>query len=263
MQQLVYVIYFNLKIAAPVEMFLLEFQKLIEFRSLNIDSIVQTWNPEFKLSEWMTGVKERVVSEDQGNSFINQIQVQILVLGIFSVFMAVLFMVGRCFSHKIKVKFEQTKKKTFFNGLIISFQIKCFMDCIVVGNQVRMLSTGSQFIKQHEVISACLVFLITVGIIATMIWYIFTRIHKIDTPEVEEKCGSMILQPVSSSDQPLVYKVPLSALQRLLYILLACGLFNQNCLSLQLFIFSNLFYTIFCVKYRFKAGNLQRGSILF
>ena len=61
-----YVIYFNVAIASPVEMFLLEIQKLIEFRSLNIDSFVQMWKPRFRVADWIVGVRERIVSEDQG-----------------------------------------------------------------------------------------------------------------------------------------------------------------------------------------------------
>lgn len=66
LQQLVYIIFFNISIAAPVEMLLLEFKKLIEFRSLNVDSFVQMWQPKFKVADWITGVRERIVSEDQG-----------------------------------------------------------------------------------------------------------------------------------------------------------------------------------------------------
>lgn len=55
LQFMTYVIYFNIRLAAPVEMFLLEFQKLIEFQNMNIDSIVQIWIPDFMVTDWVQG----------------------------------------------------------------------------------------------------------------------------------------------------------------------------------------------------------------
>ena len=87
LQLMTYVFYFNIRLASPVEIFLLEFQKLIEFQNLNIDSIIQIWYPDFSLADLIQGYKERIVSEDQGFSILNQLQLILLALALFILFL--------------------------------------------------------------------------------------------------------------------------------------------------------------------------------
>lgn len=92
-----YVIYFNINIATPVEMFLLEMQKLIEFKNLNLNSIVQLWEPDFDSTDWMRGYTERIVSEDQHLSIGEKIQISIMACLIFAVFLGAVWILSKKF----------------------------------------------------------------------------------------------------------------------------------------------------------------------
>lgn len=70
LQYLSYIVNFNLQLPGFVDIFLQEIIKLIEFQSLNVDSLVGIWDPEFKLVDWIRGYRERIVSEQQNISIV-------------------------------------------------------------------------------------------------------------------------------------------------------------------------------------------------
>ena len=63
-QLLVYVILFNLRLPALSLMILEEIRSLIEFQALNITKLVQLFDPDFDLKQWLVGVKVVVVNQD-------------------------------------------------------------------------------------------------------------------------------------------------------------------------------------------------------
>ena len=226
-----YVIYFNIKIAAPVEMFLLEFQKLIEFQNLNMDSIIQIWYPEFSLNDWVQGYKERIVSEEQGMSILKQLQVFVLAVIVYGLVILVMW-IGSKYREKIKQKLKATLKSTFWNGSILSFDMQCMADCIVVGNQIRMITTHSEFLKQEEVDAALGLFCFLNAVVVFMICYLLWNRNKLDSKEIKEKCGRLYILPLRRSKYMALLRLPFSVLQRLIYMVLAGAFYEQPYFSL-------------------------------
>lgn len=56
----------------------------------------------------------------------------------------------------------------------------------------------------------------------------------------------------------MVFKFPISIIQRQLYIIIACYFYPHTYISLQLFILMNLFYTMYCVSFKPNAPKYQR-----
>ena len=247
-----YVIHFNIKIAAPVEMFLLEMQKLIEFQNLNLDSIIQIWYPEFSLDDWVQGYKERIVSEEQGMSILKQLQVFVLAVIVYGLVILVMWIASR-YKEKIKQKLKATLKSTFWNGSILSFDMQCMADCIVVGNQIRMVTTHSEFLKQEEVDAAIAVFCCLNFVVVVMICYLLRNRNKLDSKEMKEKCGQLYILPLSRSNHMALFRVPFSVWQRLIYMVLAGAFYEQPYFSLQLYVFLNLWHTMYRIHYKLDA----------
>ena len=122
LQLMTYVIYFNIRISSPVEVFLLEMQKLVEFQNLNVNSFVKMWEPEFEVTDWIRGHRERLVNEDQRDSFAEKIQIGVIVACSFVALLIVLWIGSKKFE-KAKKWLKSTIKSTFWNGLILSFQM--------------------------------------------------------------------------------------------------------------------------------------------
>ena len=81
------------------------------------------WDPQFMMAEFIAGVRERIVSEDQAASLFNEMQL-ILFGGVgFGLLMTGLFIFYKFFTkiRKVRVKIRGIFKKTFWNGMIISF----------------------------------------------------------------------------------------------------------------------------------------------
>lgn len=68
---------------------------------------------------------------------------------LFIAFLIVLYFVGKK-KQKVMQKLKVLINKTYWNGTIQSFNIQCFMDCISVGSQLRLLIERSTHAKSEE-----------------------------------------------------------------------------------------------------------------
>ena len=92
MQLLVYVLCFNLKLPALTEIILIEFKNLIEFRALNIEAVVQMFEPGFSLAQWLRGTKQAIINDDQKVSIMAELNVYLAVAALIMFILVIIMM---------------------------------------------------------------------------------------------------------------------------------------------------------------------------
>ena len=192
------------------------------------------------------------MSEDQGISILNEMQVILLALTLFVLVLIVMKVLSR-FSNKIKEKLADVLKKTFWNGMILSFDMQCMLHCITIGNQLRVLTTHSGFIKEKEVISAGVLLCFLIFLIIFMVCYLKKKLNRLDSKDMKNLCGNLYVLPLKGKIIMPVIRLPISFAQRLIYMVLAGAFYDQPYFSLQFFVFFNLFYTMYRIQYKLDA----------
>ena len=145
LQILCYMMYYNISLPSITEMVLQEFKKIIEFEFLNPEGMVRLWKPDFKLNEWMTGVKADIINPEKSNSMMDSLIVYIGVGAAGVVTLVSLFITSYICRKRVKKQFDKIKKKLFFNGIVRSITISYVTVCLTVGKQLRLYVEGSEF----------------------------------------------------------------------------------------------------------------------
>ena len=87
-------------------MFLEQFIKLIEFDVMNPQGIIRLFFPDFDLAELIGGVKDNMVSEDEGVSFLDEMKMYVLAGGAFILFVVLLLVLSFFWRSKILPKLK-------------------------------------------------------------------------------------------------------------------------------------------------------------
>lgn len=232
-------------------------QKMIEFKNLNVNTVVQIWEPEFEVTDWIRGYRERLVNEEQRVSIVEKMQIVILVVCIFIALLIAMWIGSKKFE-KVKKMLEKTIKTTFWNGLILSFQMECMVFCIVVGNQIRLTAMKSPYAIESEQDAAIGMFCYINAVAVLMISFLVLKKDKLYEKELQERCGNLYsLSKGNKSVLPLL-RVPFSIIHRQLYMVFASAFYAHPYFSLQAFVFFNLMFTMYRINYKLNAPMIKR-----
>ena len=161
-----------------------EFKQLIEFQALNPQKIIQMFDPEFSFKNWMAGVKVRIMSKDQEVSVANDLIVFIFI----AVVLLMAALVGMALrlvgNQKIKTMIDSQRaslvQKMVWNGMIGSLKLSFFKNCIAIGNQLRLLVLGSEFLSSSDITVAALMFLSIWCLISFISLFLWRKYQNLD-----------------------------------------------------------------------------------
>ena len=128
MQLICYLRIYDTPIPSNAEIYMKEFIKIIEFQMLNPEALIGLFVPGFKMKEFIVGVQNNIVSQDQEASVIGDLMMYILFGGVGLIFLCIvltLTLIER-FRTKLLKKLMDFKAKFIWNGVIRSLTISWF-----------------------------------------------------------------------------------------------------------------------------------------
>ena len=206
-------------------MVLIEFKKIIEFEFLNPEGMIKLWKPDFKLNEWVTGVKSDIVNPDKNNSIMNNLIVYIGAGAAAVVILVSLFILSYICRKRVKKQFDKIKKKLFFTGIVRSITISYVTVCLTVGKQVQLAIENSEFQKPNEQYVSLAIGVFCVLIPLVIIIFLRNNYSELDSPEMRAKYGSLYKMAPLNRDYYMVFVYPTFLIHRLIYVLIPSTLF--------------------------------------
>ena len=167
-----------------------------------------------------------------------------MALVLFLIVLGVMWVAGKR-SKKMQKKLQKTIDETFWNGKILSFNIQCFLDCIVVGTQLRLFMAASPHANSEELIAALLLFIFINALCVAIIIIIIKKKDTLFTKEVQNKFGRLYAKPANKHHNLALFKLPVTIWHRLVYMVMAGLFYQQPYFSIQLVVFFSLGFTSF------------------
>lgn len=142
LQIIAYLNIYDSSIPGNTEIFITELTNLVEFKVLNLQGLVQLFDPEFNLKDFILGKKDQLIlSKDQKASVLNDLGFYLIwtaLVGAFLFIAILLVVVLKRFGEKIRAKLVALKNKFIYNGVIRSATISYIQICITTGKQLEM-----------------------------------------------------------------------------------------------------------------------------
>ena len=140
LQVICYFMICDVKPPANAEVYIVELIDMIEFKILNPVGIIQLFNPDFVLRDWLNGYRSALVNKDQEASILEELMVFIFITVVAVIGVLVMLILKRSEKYKEKVtrKLHDFKLKFVWNGFIRSIQLAYMKTLVSMGTQLRM-----------------------------------------------------------------------------------------------------------------------------
>jgi MFS family permease len=236
---------------ASADIYMTQFTSLIEFKVLNPQTLIRLWNPEFDLKSLIVGAKQQIeLSKDQRESFFDEMFIYIFLAGVFVVFVILAYIASKIFQKysvgdKLKKMLINTRKKTFFNGMIRSFSISYIKLGVASSIQIMMMVNASQFIKEAERINSLVIFSFMWLSLFAIYFFIWKNQDKLDEKEFKDKFGNLHAGIHLRRTRSNHYYFPNFLLRRLIFVLIPICLIDYPAQALQAWLFITVLYIIY------------------
>ena len=96
------------------------------------------------------------------------------------------------------------------------------------------------------------------GIIVSMSRFLWLNYPNLKSEEAIQRCGNMLYGVSTLRDKPMVLRLPMLLVHRLLFVLIPSILFDHQSFQLQSLLFMNLGYTSYMLAYR---PNMEKSDV--
>jgi hypothetical protein len=270
LQIVCYLKFYGVIVPTNVHVYRDQFVKLVEFNMFNPQKVVQMYNPNFDLMDWIRGKDIMVVNKAQEASVFNDLKIFIL-LGAVLAGIIVLLVLGfvftrACFpkfAEKIQNTLKTLKEKWTWNLTIRTIDISFIQVVITCGTQFSIWYSGSIFGDVNDQRWA-----FGLGILVLLVPVLFTKIlhsngDKLQTKEVRDKFQNMYLDVHMNRNSSTKYYLPISMLRRILFVMIPSIFYAYPFMQLQVFLIMNTFYLFWYGATRPHIDRKRIGTELF
>ena len=189
---------------------------------LKPESIVRLWLPDFNLSVWITGIKTKIVSQDQqANPFEEMIfYIFIVVVLMVLIILALAFAKIDRFKVSIIKKTKDVKKKFVFNGMVRSMLISFLQMSMGCAAQFGLFMSDSDYISGTQMGTACLMLIYVNFLPVHTARFLSKRRDLLDTPEFKAKYENLYADVHLKRSDHNIYNLPFFLLKRIAFVFL-------------------------------------------
>lgn len=252
------IVYLNLyciQFPANLMIFNTEFQKVIEFESLNPEKLYQMIDPKFTVERLLSG--DYTYTEKTDSSFMDELK-PILIFVTFALVMLALSSLFVKIFTRYRAKFEEKYdiffQAFFWNGLLISLQIVYLKQCFAMSKQFQLARDGKT-VTTSAMVGAWVLMVYHIGLVIHVSSLLHRKRESLELPRCEWKFG-VLYKGIKMRKYALWY-FPLFFVRRLIFTMIPV-FFVSLWAQIQTLLVLNLTYLVYLVTVRPHRTNNRR-----